>query len=152
MVEPIVPFTVERLDACTRLFVDTFNREPWRDRWTLDSARQRLLQVAETPGFIGFVLCPAADGVVGFAFGHTEPWFDGEHFCIREFCIRHDCWRQGFGTRLLRHLERALTARRIDRVFLLTVRAGPAETFYRKNGYTGNPRMLVMSRRMDCGE
>ena len=148
MQERVVPFTADLLPGCAALFADTFNRPPWSDHWTAEAAAQRLRAIAATPGFAGFVLRRADGSIPAMVVGNREPWFDGEHFCIREMCVRAADQRQGRGTRLLRHLEAWFQEAGIDRVYLLTVRNGAAEAFYRRSGYAGNQCMRVMSRQI----
>lgn len=99
----IYPFADEHLDAAADLYVAVFNAPPWDDAWTREAARRRLGDALATPGSLGLALL--GDGLLGFALGHREPWYDGEHYYLKELCVRADRRRRGLGARLLRHLE-----------------------------------------------
>ena len=143
----VQPFSEEHLDAAAALYVGVFNAPPWDDAWTAETSRRRLAEALAAPGALGLVL--HADRLLGFALGAVEPWFDGEHFYLKELCVRSDRQRAGLGTRLMRHLERELRERDIDRIYLLTAADGPAARFYETLGYYRSPRVALMARRLD---
>lgn len=70
MSEEILAFTTEHLDACANVFVEVFKDEPWNEHWTQQTAKMRLLETLNTPGFIGFVL--RHNEVLGFVVGYYE--------------------------------------------------------------------------------
>jgi len=43
------------LDECARPFVSVLSNAPWKDDWTIESARERLSEIHRTPGFVGRV-------------------------------------------------------------------------------------------------
>lgn len=139
-------FTADHLEEATQLYVAIFNAPPWHDRWTMATAGQRLADILATPGTVGYALFE--DELVGFVLGHREPWFDGTHFYLKEMCVKVSRQRSGLGTRLLRQLERELALEGVSRVYLLTMRDGPAAAFYAKNGYYTSPKMALMARRL----
>jgi len=69
------------LDKCAALFVSVFNRPPWCDQWTVESARGRLSDIAQSPGFVGLVAVSQGE-LMGFAAGCCEQRFDGQHFYL----------------------------------------------------------------------
>lgn len=145
----VTPLARGDLDRCSHLYVGVFNAPPWNDRWTLITARQRLLDLLDTPGFAGSVLL-ANDELVGFAMGYSEQWQNNRVFYLTEMCVKTASQRQGFGTRLLRSLEKRLTAEfGATSIYLMTMRGGPAERFYAANGYRINERMVMMSCRLE---
>ena len=146
MAPTVVPFAEGHLDAAADVYVAVFNAAPWHDRWTAATARLRLADTLATPGARGFALL---DGeLLGFVLGFAEPWFDGTHFYTKEMCVQTGRQRTGLGTRLLQHLERDLREQQIDRVYLLTARAGPAQAIYAKHGYYTSAKMCLMAHRL----
>jgi len=135
------------LDKCAALFVSVFNRPPWCDQWTLESARGRLSDIVKSPGFVGLVAVSEGE-MVGFAAGCCEQWFDGQHFHLREMCVVPELQRRGVGSRLLADLEKKLQQTEIRQVYLLTREGGPAGAFYTKNGYHASSRTVLMSKRL----
>ena len=147
MREEYLEFSIEQLEACTQLYVDVFNGEPWNDRWTLPAASQRLQDLLNTPGFFGVIV--VREQPVAFVAGCREQWPDRVVFCLKEVCVRADLQGQGIGTRLLQHLDAELASRLgVTSVYLATMRDSPAEAFYRKNGYRTQERLVLMSRRV----
>jgi aminoglycoside 6'-N-acetyltransferase I len=143
--QTIDAFTPDHLDVATRLFVSVFNGPPWNDRWSEASARARLDDVTGTPGFGGVALRRGPD-LCGFAIGHTEQWFTGRHFYLREMCVRADLQRQGLGTNLMTALEAQL--RDVEQIYLLTDRHGPAHSFYKHCGFRPAQTQAVMTKRI----
>lgn len=58
--------TIDRLYELASLYVDTFNSEPWNDKWTINTATKRLCQMINTEDSFG--LCAYQDGVICGAF------------------------------------------------------------------------------------
>jgi aminoglycoside 6'-N-acetyltransferase I len=138
-------FETAHLDAAARIFVAVFNATPWNDSWSEASARARLADVVETPGFVGVALQDGRE-LRGFAIGHTEQWFTGRHFLLQEMCVRTDLQRQGVGTALLGALEDRLAD--VEQVYLLTDQDGVAHRFYEHCGFRAARRVGVMTKRI----
>lgn len=143
-------FTPDDLDACAHLYVDVFNAPPWRNGWTMRTATVHLLDLFDTPGFFGVVATQTKAGLpIAFLAGHREQWPDRTTFHLKEVCVRADLQGQGIGTRLLKYLESELATRMgVATLYLATMRDSPAESFYRKNGYRIQERIVLMSRRI----
>ncbi|KAB8334586.1 GNAT family N-acetyltransferase [Scytonema tolypothrichoides VB-61278] len=145
MLEEIQTFTTEYLDDCANLYVEVFNTEPWNEQWTIETARLRLFEILNTPGFIGFVF--QQDEVLGFVAGYCEQMQKGKGFYIKEICTRSDKQRLGIGTKLLNQLMNTLTAMEVTTIYLVTMKDGQAEAFYTTNGYQRSQKLIVMSKR-----
>jgi len=131
MGEEIRTFTLDHLDECASLWVSMFNIEPWNEHWSLETARNRLSETMNTPGFVGFALF--GNELLGFAMGYCEQWDAERIFYLKDLVVKTDRQRLGFGTKLIRHLERTLTEMNVKVFYLL---AEPtAGGFYAKNGY-----------------
>ncbi|MED3985791.1 hypothetical protein P4646_17275 [Peribacillus simplex] len=50
----MVPLTSENLELCIELYMNVFNSEPWNERWTYETAKERLSDLLHTPKFLGF--------------------------------------------------------------------------------------------------
>lgn len=136
--------SVDALDACAALYVDTFNGPPWNESWTAGDAAQRLGDFITTPRAHG-VCCLGGDGeLLGFAVGHLERSGAEDHFLLQEMCVGADARRQGIGSRLLEALEGRLGARR--QWYLLTARDSDASAFYESRGFRPADLMGVFVR------
>ena len=148
MVERIAVLQAGYLDQCTRLFVEVFNGEPWKEDWTWMAAKGRLGEVLGTPGYYGLV---ALDGpAVGFAAGYCETGYAGKVFYLKEMCVDAARQRQGIGRLLLGELQQRLARCGVVHMYLLTRRGGPAESFYAGAGYRASQRTVLMSRNLSA--
>ncbi len=144
----VAPITPSDLEACTRLYVDVFNGDPWNDQWTYATAHKRLSDILITPGFVGFLATEVDTGsLIGLAMGNRERWYDGtDFFFLKEMCVRADRQRQGVGGQLLQALDEALRPS-VSLTILLTGAGGETESFYTKHGFSASKGMIMMSRR-----
>ena len=143
MSEEIIAFTSEHLDACANLLVQVFNNEPWNEPWTFKTARILLLQVFNTPGFVGFVLLGDSE-IIGFIVGYCEQSCNHRRFFLREICVHSDKQRQGIGAKLVRQLIDTLSTMNINLIYLLTMKDGELKNFYTKSGFHQSPNTVLM--------
>jgi aminoglycoside 6'-N-acetyltransferase I len=143
-VRPIEPGDIAR---CAELFAATFARAPWSEDWDVADATARLAEVYQTPGAYGVV---AEDGaaLVGFALGYAEQLSREQHFYLKEMAVAPERQHSGIGTALMEALRRDLAALGVSVIYLLTLRASPAEAFYKKCGFHVSDRMIVMGKRL----
>ncbi|WP_049927989.1 GNAT family N-acetyltransferase [Halopiger goleimassiliensis] len=111
---------------------------------TVESARTRLTEILETPGFRGFAALSEED-LVGAAVGNLEQWDAGRRFSLRELFVDPDVQGQGIGRRLLEHLLERLREASVRRVYLLTSSDGPARSFYESSGFSEDDGTIVQS-------
>ena len=137
--------TEKDLTTCTEAFVDIFNDEPWYDEWTFDRAKQYVSDFYHTPHFLG-VLAIENEEIVGFAYGVTRAWWNGNEFYINEMGVKKQWRGQGIGKILLEQLIKELKGCEVDNFALLTDRGVPAEAFYKKNGFKEIERLVFYSR------
>ena len=129
----IYEFKKEDLNECAELFVKTFSKEPWNEPWDFENAKKRLNDVVLTPGFRGAVL-RNDEKIEGVILGNLEQWYDGEHFCVKEFFVDSSSQGKGTGKKLLNALD------------FWTMKGSTAEAFYNKRGYE-IPKELIMMRK-----
>ncbi|UOQ50160.1 GNAT family N-acetyltransferase [Gracilibacillus caseinilyticus] len=145
MTERLIPFTSEQVEACTELYMQVFNNEPWNETWTYQSARERLTDLQRTPKFLGYLLYKD-DRLMGFIAGNSKKSYTGFTFYAAELCI--DNWEQGngYGTKLLTYLEERLKSIGVESLYLLTANDGKAKVFYQKNDYFVHDNRVVMKK------
>jgi aminoglycoside 6'-N-acetyltransferase I len=144
MSEEIQTFTTEYLDKSAHLYVEVFNGEPWNERWTFDTARTKLFEILNTPGFVGFVF--KQDELLGFVAGYCKQGQKSKSFYLEEICVQPHKQRQGIGTKLLNQLIDTLTAMKVTGVYLLTNKDGQAEAFYTKHGCQRSQHLILMAK------
>lgn len=141
----IYEFKKEDLKECAELFVKTFSKEPWNEPWNFESSKKRLNDVVLTPGFRGVVL-RSDEKIEGVILGNLEQWYDGEHFCVKEFFMDSSSQGKGIGKRLLNALENILIEKEVVLIHFWTMKGSKAEVFYNKMGYE-IPNELIMMRK-----
>ena len=141
----VLPIEPRHLACCAHVFMTVFNEAPWNEAWSLPAALARLQEIANTPGFYGIAADDDAE-ILGFAMGYAEHWHDTSHFYLKEMCVVPRCQRTGIGRTLIQTLSRDLGAMNVEKMYLLTVRDGPAEAFYTRCGFYSSPKMIMMAK------
>ena len=135
------------LGDCAETFTAVFNREPWNEVWTPETASAYLNDLRNTPRTSG-VVAEVENRTVGFALGHTEQRDRGLHFYLSEMCVLPEYQGKGVGRALLNGLEADLKARGVAKLYLLTARGGAAERFYQACGFYSSDRMVMLGKHL----
>lgn len=129
------PFAKADIRACTDMFINVFNREPWNDRWTLALAVEYFQDVMNTPGFEGFVIEAEDSKIVGFVIGARKKWWSGDIYYLYEMCVDEAYQEKGIGTKLMDAAKIRLMEKGYTAIVLLTERTFPSASFYKKQGF-----------------
>ncbi|MEC1638702.1 GNAT family N-acetyltransferase [Schinkia azotoformans] len=146
-------FVKEDISACTTLFIEVFNREPWNDCWTGQLATEYFEDVLHTPGFEGFVMevdsgsdsdsdsynQSGKPAIVGFVIGTRKKWWSGDIYYLYEMCMDESYQGEGIGSKLMEDAKSALVSKGFSSIVLLTERTFPAAHFYQKHGFIESP-------------
>ncbi len=136
--------SLEVMEECALLYVETFNSEPWNDKWEFDTAYNRLKDIYYTPGFYG--LAAVEDGIIVAAvFGCTEYWYEGKTYDLKEMFVKNGMRGNGIGSKLLDTLNTCLLDKGVSFAHLFTAEGDMTEKFYNKNGYKRIDGMIMMS-------
>ena len=144
----IESFPITKLDEGARLYRTVFNEPPWNDDWTIETARTRLAQIIETPGYRGYS-ATLDEKLVGLVIGNHEQWYTGNHFHLKEMCVSPSQQRRGTGTMLMEHLIEELQSENVEQVYLLTMQESPARAFYEDNGFALDEQMGMQSLQLE---
>ena len=131
------------LDCCTRVLIQAYNGEPWRNHWTDETATRYLREFAESKSFVGFVICVGKE-VVGAAFTHVKTWWTSDELFVDEIFIKPEMQRKGHGRALLGAVEEYAKSRGLAGVTLLTNKYMPAKRFYERDGYVLAEHVVFM--------
>ncbi|MBE6882377.1 MAG: GNAT family N-acetyltransferase [Ruminococcaceae bacterium] len=137
--------TAEDVPALAKIYAETFNSDPWYDKWTHETAEKRLLQMAQNGGFFG-LLSFDESGITGMIMGESEQYFDGVIFNIKEFCVKNELRGKGIGTELLAEFERCLKSMGIRETVLMTNLED--EEFYKKRGFHRSRGVIYMGKEL----
>lgn len=141
----ITDMTLPHIDEYADLFVEVFNSAPWNDSWTRQTALARIRSMMDCPSFTGKAIY-RGDDLLGVIWGQKEPYYDGIHFLVQEFCVRACEQKKGYGTRLLTALRESLANIGVTNIYLVTARGG-AEEWYARRGFRTSERMILMTSR-----
>ena len=137
----------EHVPTLAQLYVNAFNSPPWNDKWTVNSATNRLLQMINCEGFYGLVCCEN-NNTVGMILGNHEYFYNGMHFNIKEFCVDIGLRGSGVGSALLDEFLLRLRDKGIDEVILFTSRTDGTEGFYNHRGFKSFNSMVMMGKEL----
>ncbi len=135
----------EDIAELARLYVEAFNSPPWNDKWTEETASNRLMQMLNCDGFFGLAYCEK-DTIQGLILGNHEYFYDGMHFYIKEFCVDIKLRHSGIGSALLEEFNQRLKAKGIDEIILFTSKTDGTEGFYHKRGLKSYHSMVMMGK------
>ena len=139
--------TIDRLYELASLYVDTFNSEPWNEKWTINTATKRLCQMINTEDSFG--LCAYQDGgICGAILGCIEQFYNGTIFNIREFWVKNNLRGQGIGTQIFLECEKRLKDKQVGTIILFTSKGDFTEHFYHKQNMKSNPQMIFMEKKL----
>lgn len=137
--------TPKDVPELARIYAETFNSDPWYDKWTQKTAEKRLSQMVNNGGFFGIVSYDE-EGITGMILGEAEQYFDGVIFNIKEFCVKNDLRGKGIGTELLSEFERMLRGMGIRETVLMTNLED--EEFYKKRGFKRSRGIIYMGKEL----
>jgi len=136
---------LEDIQELAKIYAETFNSDPWYDKWTQKTAEKRLYQMANNGGFFG-ILSYDESGITGMIMGESEQYFDGVIFNVKEFCVKNELRGKGIGTELLAEFERRLKGMGIRETVLMTNLED--EEFYKKRGFHRSRGIIYMGKEM----
>ena len=136
---------LEDIQELAKIYAETFNSDPWYDKWTKKTAEKRLYQMANNGGFFG-ILSYDESGITGMIMGESEQYFDGVIFNVKEFCVKNELRGKGIGTELLAEFERRLKGMGIRETVLMTNLED--EEFYKKRGFHRSRGIIYMGKEM----
>ena len=136
---------IKDLDEVVLLFIKEFNKEPWNDKWTRDTAYNRLKQMINCEGYYGVKACEN-EKIIGIILGNHEYYYDGMHFNIKEFCVDSDIKGRGIGSQILEEFICRLKEKGIIKIYLSTLQSDSTVKFYEKNGITYSKDNVVLEK------
>ena len=135
--------TEENIEIATKIFMNSFNAEPWFEKWTMETGKARLSQIMRCEGSLGLIAYK--DNIpCAMIVGHEESYYDGTRFLIKEFCVDSNSKGGGIGTKTLQYYMSKLKERGIVQTSFYTMRNKQILNFYKKNGFKEIEDLLMM--------
>ena len=130
----IKEFIQDDFQKCCELYIKVFNNPPWNDMWTNETAHIYLQELTDHKRFLGYTLW---DGnlFIGAVFCHMKNHYRGDEIFIDEMYISPDYQRKGYGTELMKAVEKYAKDNSFISITLLTGKGRPAFDFYEKLGF-----------------
>ncbi|NME81616.1 GNAT family N-acetyltransferase [Clostridium sp. SM-530-WT-3G] len=139
--------TLNDLDNMIGMYIETFNSEPWNDKWTEETAYKRLHAMINVEDFYG--LCAYKnDQLCGVIIGCKEEFYDRTIFNLREFFVNNSLRGQGIGSKMMIELDKRLQIQGVKEIILYTIRNIMTEGFYEKCGFNTYDNMVVMGKNL----
>ena len=139
--------TLDDVKDLAEMYVETFNSEPWNDKWTIDTASKRLHQMINVEDFCG-ILARKNGTLCGMILGSKEQYFDGMMLNIKEFCIKNEMRGQGLGTEIFKEFEMRMKEEGISEIILFTSKGDYTEHFYHKQGLETYDGLTLMGKKL----
>ena len=133
----------ENLDDCVHIYLKAYNQPPWGYQWTLEKAKEYLLEYMGSPQFVGFALYDQ-NSVVAAMFGHKKTWWTAKQFIIDEFYVSPEKQRRGYGKALMDYVNDYTGKNSIELIILMTNKYMPSYKFYNKIGFTTTGQFVFM--------
>lgn len=126
-------------------YIDVFSSEPWNDELNHQEIVQYVSDIYEMNTFIGFVaIDEVTKSIIGVALGYIKPWYRGREYILDTFFITKKMQSKGYGSLFLSEVKKRLLSKNIEDILLDTDKGMPAETFYKKNGFTVSDESIIM--------
>ena len=94
------------------------NQQRWNDKWSIEAAKQYLLDYINTPGFTG-IIAVKEEVFIGFIFGAQKVWWSGNEFFINEMCVKIEEQKNGIGSMLLNYLLKKLDSEDVSNLAII---------------------------------
>ncbi|KSV75525.1 hypothetical protein N185_16935 [Sinorhizobium sp. GW3] len=127
------------------IIVQAYAEPPWNEKWNLEGATTRLLELSNTPGWLG-VGALEDRAICGFAIGHPYTSASGTGLYIPEIAVLPRYQRRGIGTQLLKLLEEEACKCGYKSTWLLSQKQGAAAEYYMACGYKQDQNVRVYAR------
>lgn len=138
---------VADLAGCVAAYVNAFAAPPWNELWPEAKARDRLLEIADTPGS-EFLVAKERGQVLGLVAGYVESFYPADRFQLAELAIDPDHQRRGIASGLVTELVDRLALAGTAEVFLITGREGAAREFWQTQSFVASKGRIVMAHRL----
>lgn len=142
----VIKLIEEYLEECVDLFIDTFSREPWNDKYdSREQVKKFFINHMKNNYFLGYI--GLIDWkIVALSLGMKKPWISGMEYYIDEFCVSYDVQGKGVGTSFLKGIEELLIDEKVEGIILNTERDYPSCKFYEKNGFKILGNLVVLGK------
>ena len=142
----IEELSMDYLEECVDIALTTFTKEPWYDVY---ESREEIVSFYKNHlrnnYFLGYVAL-LEDKVIALCIGMKKPWIKGMEYYIDEFCVDFNMQYKCVGTTFLNKIIDDIEEKGLNAIMLNTEKGFPSENFYKKNGFTTDERLIILTR------
>lgn len=131
--------------SCAYIMCNVYNNELWQCHWSKEKALEYLEDFYNMDKFVGYVL-DNGNEIIGGIFAHEKVWWNNNEVFVEEMFIKPEMQRKGYGTLLLKQIEKYINEKGLAGITLSTNKYALAPTFYRKNGFTDCEHVIFMAK------
>lgn len=125
-------------------FLDIYLNEPFNYEWLKrEQAARYLKDMENTPNFRGFVYIENGK-TIAFCCGLMNDYFIKKTYYIKEFFVKREFQKMGYGKKFLAEIERKLIEDNVSIMELVTDRKCFSYDFYSQNSFLTSKDMLYM--------
>lgn len=117
-----------------QLYIDYYNKHE-DGCWTEQTARKRIQQVLSMMDSFSLIMKNEQGGTVGFVMGYFKQYDDIVGYTLEEIIISAEHQHKGFGSILLKEIEKRVKEKGVSCVELQAVNDEMHEKYYGKAGY-----------------
>lgn len=135
------------LEGCAIELCNSFKEEPWNETWTLNQAKQRIIELSKSYGFIGIVLIDKdTNEVVSFMAGRIMTYLNYKEYWIDDLSVNPKYKGHGIGTKMIQYAKSYIPSINKDviRFSLYTVRTYSCYDFYIKNKFINDKKFCYL--------
>ena len=116
------------------LFVRVFSKEPYREPWTSEAARQKLREIFAVGNGLCFI-SETPTTCVGLLFARSFTWCDGQHAFVEDLAVDATFRKRGVATNLVEYLLRAAREQGCTNCDALLHQHAPATEIWQRWGF-----------------
>jgi GNAT superfamily N-acetyltransferase len=135
----LVSYSLDDKKTAAEILVETYAREPWNEKWTIERAEKRIVFFTTGEATRSYKIL-YDDEMVGFLFGRMDLIAEKDIFYLDELFISPNHQRKGYGRLALECLEMELKSNGVTSIELHTIEEDVG--FYTKVGYKRSDLIL----------
>ncbi|MGI6782168.1 MAG: GNAT family N-acetyltransferase [Acholeplasmataceae bacterium] len=124
---------IKDVNEIVKIFVETFNGEPWNELWTEESAYNKLFELFNFTNFYGLVAVEN-NQPLGALLGNIRTYDKRKSLYLEEMFVVSNMRRKGIGSRLYLAAKEELKQMGVSGAFFTTIKNTQAYHFYLKHG------------------
>jgi GNAT superfamily N-acetyltransferase len=146
-------FKIKKIEStdlikCAELLEKSYSKPPYNEKFSSGSAFDYLKNKFDYYAEHSFII-KEDENIIGFIIINLSYWTNGKQAMIEEIVIDEDRQGQGYGKKLVEHVNNYLKSLSVKSLMLWTRKDTGAFNFHLKNGFIEDKNMAVMFKSLD---